>query len=71
MVEPLMRYNSCTSNKYKKKEIVRVDDVLTKNVSISNIDNVQWNGIEKLYRVNKEFVRLSDNLKSDIGPDDF
>ncbi|KAA6379388.1 MAG: hypothetical protein EZS28_025083 [Streblomastix strix] len=71
MEEPLMRYNSCTSKKYKKKEIVRVDDVLIKNVSISNIDNVLWNSIEKLYRVNKDFVRLSDKLESDIGPDDF
>ncbi|KAA6393519.1 MAG: hypothetical protein EZS28_010955 [Streblomastix strix] len=71
MEEPLMRYNSCTSKKYKKKEIVRVDDVLIKNVSISNLDNVLWNSIEKLYRVNKDFVRLSDKLESDIGPEDF
>ncbi|KAA6374648.1 MAG: hypothetical protein EZS28_029827 [Streblomastix strix] len=71
MEEPLMRYNSCTSKKYKKKEIVRVDDVLIKNVSISNIDNVLWNSFEKLYRVNKDFVRLSDKLESDIGPEDF
>ncbi|KAA6367034.1 MAG: hypothetical protein EZS28_037438, partial [Streblomastix strix] len=71
MEEPLMRYNSCASKKYKKKEIVRVDDVLIKNVSISNIDNVLWNSIEKLYRVNKDFVKLSDKLESDISPDDF
>ncbi|KAA6396473.1 MAG: hypothetical protein EZS28_008002 [Streblomastix strix] len=71
MEEPMMRYNSCASKKYKKKEIVRVDDVLIKNVSISNIDNVLWNSIEKLYRVNKDFVRLSDKLESDIGPEDF
>ncbi|KAA6382744.1 MAG: hypothetical protein EZS28_021730 [Streblomastix strix] len=71
MEEPLMRYNSCISKKYKKKKIVRVDDVLIKNVSISNLDNVLWNSIEKLYRVNKDFVRLSDKLESDIGLDDF
>ncbi|KAA6380039.1 MAG: hypothetical protein EZS28_024437 [Streblomastix strix] len=71
MEEPLMRYNSCTSKKYKKKEIVRVDDVLIKNVSISNIDNVLWNSIEKLYHLNKDFVRLSDKLESDIGPENF
>ncbi|KAA6387471.1 MAG: hypothetical protein EZS28_017008 [Streblomastix strix] len=71
MEEPLMRYNSCTSKKQKKKEIVRVDDVLIKNVSILNIDNMLWNNIEKLYRVNKDFVRLSDKLELDIGPDDF
>ncbi|KAA6383543.1 MAG: hypothetical protein EZS28_020931 [Streblomastix strix] len=56
MEEQLMRYNSCASKKYKKKEIVRGDDVLIKNFSISNIDNVLWNSIEKLYRVNKDFV---------------
>ncbi|KAA6403225.1 MAG: hypothetical protein EZS28_001240 [Streblomastix strix] len=71
MEEPLMRYNSCISKKYKKKEIVRVDDVLIKNVSISNIDNVLWNSIEKLFRVNKDFIRLSDKLESDICPEDF
>ncbi|KAA6389646.1 MAG: hypothetical protein EZS28_014827 [Streblomastix strix] len=53
------------------KEIVRVDDVLIKNVSISNLDNVLWNSFEKLYRVNKDFIRLSDKLESDIGPEDF
>ncbi|KAA6384549.1 MAG: hypothetical protein EZS28_019926 [Streblomastix strix] len=71
MEELLMIYNSYTSKKYKNKEIVKVDDVLIKNVSISNIDNLLWNSIEKLYRVNKDFVRLSDKLESDIGPDDF
>ncbi|KAA6372237.1 MAG: hypothetical protein EZS28_032236 [Streblomastix strix] len=69
--ELLKRYNSCISKKYRKKEIVRIDDVLIKIASISNIDNVLWNSIEKLYRVNKDFVRLSDKLESDIGPDDF
>ncbi|KAA6370755.1 MAG: hypothetical protein EZS28_033717 [Streblomastix strix] len=71
MEESLIRYNSCITKNYKKKEIERVDDVLIKNISISNIDNALWNGIEKLYRVNKDFVRLSDKLESDIGPDDF
>ncbi|KAA6398182.1 MAG: hypothetical protein EZS28_006294 [Streblomastix strix] len=71
MEEPLMRCNRNSSKKYKKKKIVRVDDVLIKNVSISNIDNVLWNSIEKLYRVNKDFFRLSDKLESDIGPYDF
>ncbi|KAA6392386.1 MAG: hypothetical protein EZS28_012088 [Streblomastix strix] len=71
MEEPLMRYNSCTSKKYKKKEIVRVDEVLIKNVSIFIIDIVLRNSIEKLYRVKKDFVRLSDQLESDIGPEDF
>ncbi|KAA6398806.1 MAG: hypothetical protein EZS28_005661 [Streblomastix strix] len=71
MEEPLMRYNSCTSEKYKKKEIIRIKNVLFQNVSISNNDKVLWNSKEKLYRVNKDFVKLSDKLESDIGPDDF
>ncbi|KAA6403928.1 MAG: hypothetical protein EZS28_000541 [Streblomastix strix] len=71
MEELLMRYNSYTSKKYQKQEIVRVDNVHIKNVSNSNIVNVLWNSIEKLYRVNKDFVRFSDKLESDIGPDDF
>ncbi|KAA6389865.1 MAG: hypothetical protein EZS28_014611 [Streblomastix strix] len=67
MEKPLMKYNSCASKKCKKKETVRIDDVQIKNVIISNFDNVLWNSIEKLYRVNKDFVRLSDKLESDIG----
>ncbi|KAA6402713.1 MAG: hypothetical protein EZS28_001754 [Streblomastix strix] len=69
MEEPLMKHNSYTSKKYKKNEIVRVDDVLIKNVSISNLDNVLWNSFEKLYHLSKDFVRLSDKLESDIGPE--
>ncbi|KAA6383106.1 MAG: hypothetical protein EZS28_021365 [Streblomastix strix] len=57
--------------KYKKKKIVGVYDVLIKNVSISNIDNILWNNLEKLQRVKKDFVRLSDKQEPDIGPDDF
>ncbi|KAA6357874.1 MAG: hypothetical protein EZS28_046599 [Streblomastix strix] len=71
MEEPLMRYNSCTSKKYKKKEIVGVDDVLIKQVSISSIDNVLWNSIEKLYRINKDLVRVFDKIESDFGLEDF
>jgi hypothetical protein len=40
------------TKKYKKKDLVRVMDVLIKNVSIRVIDNVLWNSVEKLYRVN-------------------
>ncbi|KAA6382423.1 MAG: hypothetical protein EZS28_022049 [Streblomastix strix] len=71
MEEPLMRYNSCTSKKYKKKEIVRINDVLIKNVSIKVMDNVLYNSIEKLYRVNVDFVRLSDKIENGINPEDF
>ncbi|KAA6318787.1 hypothetical protein EZS27_031247 [termite gut metagenome] len=46
-------------------------DVLIKNVSISVIDNVLFNSIEKLYRINKDFVRLSDAPTSEITKDDF
>ncbi|KAA6386555.1 MAG: hypothetical protein EZS28_017917 [Streblomastix strix] len=53
--EPLMQSDSCMAKKYKKKDLVRVMDVLIKNVSISVIDNVLWNSVEKLYRVNKDF----------------
>ncbi|KAA6381036.1 MAG: hypothetical protein EZS28_023436 [Streblomastix strix] len=71
MEEPLMRYNSCTSKKYKKKEIVRINDVLIKNVSIKVMDNVLYNSIENLYRVNVDFVRLSDKIESEIDEKDF
>jgi hypothetical protein len=56
---------------YKKKDLIRVMDVLIKNISVSVIDNVLWNSIEKLYRINKDFVRLSDAPTSEITKDDF
>ncbi|KAA6380047.1 MAG: hypothetical protein EZS28_024426 [Streblomastix strix] len=59
--EPLMRAHSCMGKTYKKKDLIRVMDVLVKNVSVSVkvIDNVLWNSIEKLYRINKDFVPLA------------
>ncbi|KAA6354591.1 MAG: hypothetical protein EZS28_049882 [Streblomastix strix] len=69
--EPLMQSHSCTTKKYKKKDLVRVMDVLIKNVSISVLDNVLWNSVEKLYRVNKDFVRLSDKPPSEIDINEF
>ncbi|KAA6394375.1 MAG: hypothetical protein EZS28_010097 [Streblomastix strix] len=69
--EPLMQAHSCMTKKYKKKDLVRVMDVLIKNVSISVIDNVLWNSVEKLYRVNKDFVRLSDKPASEIDINEF
>ncbi|KAA6395765.1 MAG: hypothetical protein EZS28_008711 [Streblomastix strix] len=69
--EPLMRSHSCIGKSYKKKDLIRVMDVPIKNVSISVIDNVLYNSIEKLYRVNKDFVRLSDVPTSEISKDDF
>ncbi|KAA6366749.1 MAG: hypothetical protein EZS28_037725 [Streblomastix strix] len=69
--EPLMQAHSCMTKKYKKKDLVRVMDVLIKNVSISVIDNVLWNSVEKLYRINKDFVRLSDKPASEIDINEF
>ncbi|KAA6396307.1 MAG: hypothetical protein EZS28_008163 [Streblomastix strix] len=69
--EPLMQSHSCLGKSYKKKDLIRVMDALIKNVSISVIDNVLFNSIEKLYRINKDFVRLSDAPTSEITKDDF
>ncbi|KAA6384590.1 MAG: hypothetical protein EZS28_019880, partial [Streblomastix strix] len=69
--EPLMQAHSCMTKKYKKKDLVRVMDVLIKNVSISVIDNMLWNSVEKLYRINKDFVRLSDKPASEIDINEF
>ncbi|KAA6376271.1 MAG: hypothetical protein EZS28_028201 [Streblomastix strix] len=69
--EPLMQSHSCMTKKYKKKDLVRVMDVLIKNVSIRVIDNVLWNTVEKLYRINKDFVILSDKPASEININEF
>ncbi|KAA6371185.1 MAG: hypothetical protein EZS28_033289 [Streblomastix strix] len=66
--ESIIATHSCLSKQYKKKEIVRVIDVLIKNVSINTQDNVLWNSVEKLYRINKDLVRLSDVSALDIDP---
>ncbi|KAA6363005.1 MAG: hypothetical protein EZS28_041469 [Streblomastix strix] len=68
--EAIIATHSCISKKYKKKEIVRVIDVLIKNVSINTQDNVLWNSVEKLYRINKDLVRLSDVPAIDIDPNE-
>ncbi|KAA6392580.1 MAG: hypothetical protein EZS28_011897, partial [Streblomastix strix] len=69
--EPILQSHSCMSKTYKKKDLVRVMDVLIKNVSISVIDNVLWNSVEKLYRINKDLVRLSDKQQSEVDPNEF
>ncbi|KAA6356046.1 MAG: hypothetical protein EZS28_048428 [Streblomastix strix] len=66
-----MQSHSCMTKKYKKKDLVRVMDVLIKNVSISVPDNVLWNSVEKLYRINKDFVRLSDKPATEIDINEF
>ncbi|KAA6375144.1 MAG: hypothetical protein EZS28_029330 [Streblomastix strix] len=69
--ESIIATHSCLIKQYKKKEIVRVIDVLIKNVSINTQDNVLWNSVEKLYRINKDLVRLSDVPSLDIDPNEF
>ncbi|KAA6353400.1 MAG: hypothetical protein EZS28_051073 [Streblomastix strix] len=69
--EPILQAHSCMTKKYKKKDLVRVMDVLIKNVSISVYDNVLLNSVEKLYRVNKDLVRLSDKPASEIDINEF
>ncbi|KAA6365531.1 MAG: hypothetical protein EZS28_038941 [Streblomastix strix] len=69
--QPLMQSHSCMAKKNKKNDFVRVMVVLIKNVSIIVIDNVLWNSVEKLYRVNKDFVRLSDKPQSEIDINEF
>ncbi|KAA6385057.1 MAG: hypothetical protein EZS28_019415 [Streblomastix strix] len=69
--EPLMRSHSCIGKSYKKKDLIRVMDILIKNVSVKVLDNVLYNSIERLYRVNCDFVRLSDAPEVEITKDDF
>ncbi|KAA6394094.1 MAG: hypothetical protein EZS28_010376 [Streblomastix strix] len=69
--ESIIATHSCLSKQYKKKEIVRVIDVLIKNVSINTQDNVLWNSVEKLYRINKDLVKLSEVPANDIDPTEF
>ncbi|KAA6376845.1 MAG: hypothetical protein EZS28_027629 [Streblomastix strix] len=69
--ESIIATHSCLSKQYKKKEIVRVIDVLIKNVSINTQDDVLWNSVEKLYRINKDLVRLSEVPAIDIDPTEF
>jgi hypothetical protein len=35
------------------------------------MDNVIWNSIEKLYHCNKDFVKLSDKITTEITDEDF
>ncbi|KAA6357393.1 MAG: hypothetical protein EZS28_047080, partial [Streblomastix strix] len=62
-----------TQEEEKDIEVVMEEPLMRYNsYSQKNIrNNVLWNSIKKLYRVNKDFVRLSDKLESDIGQDDF
>ncbi|KAA6402061.1 MAG: hypothetical protein EZS28_002409 [Streblomastix strix] len=69
--ESIIAAHSCLSKQYKKKEIVRVIDVQIKNVSINTQDNVLWNSVEKLYRINKDLVRLSEVPAIYIDPTEF
>ncbi|KAA6390656.1 MAG: hypothetical protein EZS28_013814 [Streblomastix strix] len=69
--EPIIQNHSCIPKKYKKKDLVRVQDILIKNVSFKVMDNALYNTIEKLQRVNVDLVRLSDVIVSDIDKNEF
>ncbi|KAA6353877.1 MAG: hypothetical protein EZS28_050596 [Streblomastix strix] len=69
--ESIIATHPCLSKQYKKKEIIRVIDVLIKNVSINTQDNVLWNSVEKLYRINKDLIRLNEIPAIDIDPTEF
>ncbi|KAA6398672.1 MAG: hypothetical protein EZS28_005798 [Streblomastix strix] len=69
--EQLMRSHSCIGKSYKKKDLIRMMDILIKNVSVKVLDNVLYNSIEKLYGVNCDFVRLSDAPEIEITDNDF
>ncbi|KAA6373726.1 MAG: hypothetical protein EZS28_030748 [Streblomastix strix] len=71
LVEAIIQPHTCIPKKLKKKDLKRVMDMSIKNVSVSVIDNVLWNSIEQLYRINKDFARLSDAPTSEITKDDF
>ncbi|KAA6369549.1 MAG: hypothetical protein EZS28_034924 [Streblomastix strix] len=62
MEESLMSYNSYTSKKYKKKKIVRIMDVLIKNVSISNIDYVLWNKFREAVSCQQRFHYINGKI---------
>ncbi|KAA6391805.1 MAG: hypothetical protein EZS28_012669 [Streblomastix strix] len=66
-----MQAHSCMAKKYKKKDVVRVMDAQIKNVIINVLDCVLWNTVEKIYRVNKDLVRLSDKSQSEVDPNEF
>ncbi|KAA6380727.1 MAG: hypothetical protein EZS28_023748 [Streblomastix strix] len=59
-----------TQEEDKDIEVVMEEPLMRYNCCTSkNIRRMRF--IEKQYRVNKDFVRLSDKLESDIYPDDF
>ncbi|KAA6364029.1 MAG: hypothetical protein EZS28_040444 [Streblomastix strix] len=69
--EAIIQPHTCIPRKYKKKDLIRVQDILIKNVSVKVLDNVLYNSIEKLYRVNCDFIRLSDAPEVEITDNDF
>ncbi|KAA6360469.1 MAG: hypothetical protein EZS28_044004 [Streblomastix strix] len=69
--EAIIQPHTCIPRKYKKKDLIRVQDILIKNVSVKVLDNVLFNSIEKLYRVNNDFIRLSDAPEVEITDNDF
>ncbi|KAA6393115.1 MAG: hypothetical protein EZS28_011354, partial [Streblomastix strix] len=64
--EAIIQPQTCIPKKYKKKDLIRVQDILIKNVSIKVLDNVLNNSIENLYRVNCDFIRFSEAPELEI-----
>ncbi|KAA6374739.1 MAG: hypothetical protein EZS28_029735 [Streblomastix strix] len=64
--EAIIQPHTCIPKKYKKKDLIRVQDILIQNLSVKVLDNVLYNSIEKLYRVNCDFIRLSETPEMEI-----
>ncbi|KAA6385097.1 MAG: hypothetical protein EZS28_019378 [Streblomastix strix] len=69
--DAIIQPHTCIPRKYKKKDLIRVQDILIKNVSFKVLDNVLYDSIDKLYRVNCDFIRLSDAPEVEITDNDF
>ncbi|KAA6392801.1 MAG: hypothetical protein EZS28_011673 [Streblomastix strix] len=69
--EAIIQPYTCIPKKFKKKDLIRVQDISIKNVSVKVLDNVLYNSIEKFYRVNCDFIRLSEAPEMEITDNDF
>ncbi|KAA6388994.1 MAG: hypothetical protein EZS28_015481 [Streblomastix strix] len=69
--EPILQSHSCMTNKIYEERPCQSNGCTNQNVSISVLDNTLWNSAEKLYRINKDLVRLSDKPSSVIDPNEF
>ncbi|KAA6379391.1 MAG: hypothetical protein EZS28_025081 [Streblomastix strix] len=69
--EAIIQPHTCIPKKFKKKDLIRVQDILIKNVSVKVLDKLLYNFIEKLYRVNCDFIRLSEAPEIENTDNDF